>query len=160
MCKIDVLKNSLNTFLSTLWLCAALYLGYGISVLAWISCIIGLFLRHLASLEAMLVVQFSWLMILWLNVPLTLPLARMWPVKYSTGLAINFDTNITAIATESAPFTSQFRLSASHFHSNFNMLLLLFIIALVSILVTYVRMQKFIRKNELKSIDDINKKDA
>ena len=137
-----------------------LYLSYVVVALGWVSCILGLFLRHLASLEAMLVVQFSWLMVLWLNVPLNMPLLKTWPVKYSTGLAISFDGNSTTDPTETAPYTTQFRLSTSHFHSNFNILLLPFIISFMAVVITYIRMHSFVKEHKLKSIDDIHKKAA
>ena len=108
----------------------------------------------------MLVVQFSWLMVLWLNVPLNLPLLKVWPLKYSHGYALSFDGNSTTDPSEFAPFTSQFRLSAFHFHSNFNILLVLFLISLTAVIVTYVRMQNFVKEHKLKSIDDIYKKAA
>ena len=68
-----------------------LYLSYGVVALAWICFIVGLLMRRLSGLEALLVVQFSWLPILWFNVPLVLPLYKLWPLKYSTGYNHNFE---------------------------------------------------------------------
>lgn len=107
----------------------------------------------------MLVVQFSWLIILWLEVPLTLSLLRVWPLKYSTGFAYDFDNTETNSSAQSeiAPFFTQFKLNPSHFHCNYNMALGLFILAVIAVCVTYARMQKFVRDHKLDRIDKVYK---
>lgn len=42
-------------------------MSYIMVVLAWIGVILGLFMRKLSGLEAMFVVQFGWLSVLWIN---------------------------------------------------------------------------------------------
>lgn len=44
-----------------------LYLSYMLVALAWIAVILGVFARRMAGLEAMFVVQFSWINIVWIN---------------------------------------------------------------------------------------------
>lgn len=61
-----------------------LYISYVLVVLSWISFIFGLVSRRLAGLEAMIVVQFSFVNVLWLNSYLNLSFQQISPLKYST----------------------------------------------------------------------------
>jgi hypothetical protein len=62
-----------------------LYFSLLISALTWISSIIGFIMRKLNGLEAMFVVQFSWLVFLWLNNEFVGNFINVWPLKYSVG---------------------------------------------------------------------------
>ena len=58
--------------------------SYVITVLGWISLILGLILRKLPGLESMLVLQYSWLPILFINSPLHPPLQSIYPLHYTS----------------------------------------------------------------------------
>ena len=104
----------------------------------------------------MLVAQFSWVAVLWFNHPLNLPLGKMFPLKYSTGYNHDFaSTTTTSAQSDSAPFTSEFRLNPSYFFCNFNFVLLLQLFALVAVIATYCRLQLFLRRNQCKNMDRI-----
>jgi hypothetical protein len=59
--------------------------SYGLTGLGWVSLIYGLVFKKLAGLEAMIVLQFSWLPLLWLNSDLHPHLQSVYPIKYTTG---------------------------------------------------------------------------
>jgi hypothetical protein len=42
-------------------------------------------MRKINGLEAMFVVQFSWLVFLWLNTRFVINFVNLWPLKYSVG---------------------------------------------------------------------------
>lgn len=64
--------------------------------LGWLSCIIGLILRKLAGLEAMFVLQYSWLTFLWLSSQFLIPFKGVYPLKYTVGYNLPiFQTNST-----------------------------------------------------------------
>lgn len=56
---------------------------------AWITFIIGMFGKDLAGLEAMFVVQFSWLTLMWNDSPFILPYFSFVILKYSVGYNYN-----------------------------------------------------------------------
>ena len=117
-------------------------LGFVISALGWIFCVVSFILRRLNGLEAMFVVQFSWLTFLWLNSKFTLAFQNTWALKYSTGFNYPF-SGVTEQKSETAPYTYQFKLSDISFISNFNLIIILQIGALIAVIVTYLRLKKF-----------------
>jgi hypothetical protein len=56
-----------------------------LTALGWIALILGLVLRRLAGLEAIIVLQFSYLPLLWLNSDLHPPFQSVYPLRYNTG---------------------------------------------------------------------------
>lgn len=82
-----------------------------VTIMAWLSFFIGMLLRKLAGLEALLVIQFSWLTMFWVNSYLPLPLGETLPLKYSHGYnPFMFEDN--SPRSFSAPYTSQFGFSS------------------------------------------------
>ena len=61
------------------------YISYVNVVLGFLSYIIGIFLRRLAGLEAMFVLQFSYINMIWLNCYMFAPFQQTAPLKFSTG---------------------------------------------------------------------------
>lgn len=69
------------------------YYCYVLTALGWLAFILGIFLRKLAGLEAMFVLQYSWLIMLWLNSVMLLPYEAVLPLKYSSGYNHPFISN-------------------------------------------------------------------
>ena len=61
------------------------YLCYIIVVLAWISVLFGVILEETYGLEAMFVVQFAFITMLWLDTPFLVIYYFFLPLKYSFG---------------------------------------------------------------------------
>lgn len=53
--------------------------------MGWIGCLFSLFLKRLAGLEAMFVLQIAFLCMVWLNSQLYLPFAQTFPLQYAVG---------------------------------------------------------------------------
>lgn len=64
--------------------------SYIITVLGWISFVVGIFVKRLAGLEALLTLQFSWLTIVWLNCYWHSPFTQTYPLKFTAGLNFGF----------------------------------------------------------------------
>lgn len=62
-----------------------MYLCWGVLVLGWIGFVMGLVLRKLAGLEAMVVVQFLWLNMVWFDGTLYSPLGESAVLRFSVG---------------------------------------------------------------------------
>ena len=124
-----------------------------ICTLAWLSFFMGLLLRKIAGVEALMTIQFCWLTILWMNSQLSLPLAETIPLKYSLGYGITiFHSKETF--TSSAPYTHQFALSRL-FANNFNVSLFVLFLPICAIVVTYFRFRTF--RNQHIDVDQDSK---
>lgn len=90
-------KNFANDFIfyseSSLLIISFLPIAVWISVVSvWIAVVIGMFSRHLAGLEALAVVQFTFFSVLWLNSYLFIPFRGLSALRFSTGYNHNFAT--------------------------------------------------------------------
>jgi hypothetical protein len=116
----------------------------------------GLFLKNLAGVEAMVMVQLSFLSILWMESPLRIPFWMMSPLKLSFGYNVNYfqdaypskwgfegtvDVNKSYVS-HLPPHTAKFAFKSAGLANNFNMVLLLqlapFVMMLLSSLVAVV----------------------
>lgn len=59
--------------------------AYVITALGWVSLLIGFLLKKLAGLEAMIVLQMSWLPLLWMASTLHPPYLSVYPLHYTSG---------------------------------------------------------------------------
>jgi len=59
-------------------------------ILSWLAVVLGWALRRLAGLEAIIVLQFGFVNVLWINSYLHPFYEQIWPLKYSTGFAVPF----------------------------------------------------------------------
>ena len=105
----------------------------------------GLLLRKLAGIEAMMTLQFIYLSILWLNSSLSLPFFKPFPLKYSTGFNYPFFGSSTNFNSMEAPFISQFSLSENYFLNNLNIMLIFQIVSIISLLVALARAKILLR---------------
>lgn len=69
--------------------------------------LVGLIVKRLAGLEAMITIQLAWISILWMNSKLYLAFTKASPLKYSTGPNFNLFPqtayqNVTAAITGSS----------------------------------------------------------
>jgi hypothetical protein len=72
------------------------YLCFTTVFIAFCVFLFGIFAHRLAGLEAVIVIQFAYITILWLDYPLYKPLSKTYPLKFSTGInPILFNTNST-----------------------------------------------------------------
>jgi len=125
-----------------------LYLSWVIVVVGWLSCILGAFMHRLSGLEAMFVIQFSWISIFLLRGPLTYPFAQMWPLRFSAGVNYAF-AGIDTVQSAHAPYSSQFKLNSVLFYSNFNICAAFQLLSLVAVIITYLRIRLFRTRNKL-----------
>lgn len=124
--------------------------------LGWVSCILGFVLRKLAGLEAMFVLQFSWLIVMWLNETLHPPFESLGILKYTSGYNHNFTiTNHTS--TNIAPYTYQFKTDSLLFSNNYNISLGLVILCWVACIVNYYRLKNV---ENLRYSDNIEEKNT
>ena len=61
------------------------YLCYTAVGIGWVSIFLGIFARKLAGIEGMVVIQFAYLTMLFLNTEMYLPFAETYPLKWSVG---------------------------------------------------------------------------
>jgi hypothetical protein len=110
-------------------------------VIGWILLILGLLSRRLAGIEAMCVVQFSWLNIMCINNEFIQPFASVVPLKYSTGFNCMFFTDNSPHSLHS-PFTSQFKMSSIVFANNFNISMILLVVLTLTVIIFFMRLNK------------------
>ncbi len=89
----------------------------------------------------MFVVQFSWLTFLWSDSKYVAAFYNIWTLKYSTGYNYNF-YGVSEQKSETAPYTYQFKLNDVYFISNFNIVIILQIVALIAVIITYLKLRK------------------
>lgn len=118
-----------------------------IVIIAWISLWLGLFLRKLAGIEAIMTIQFIYLSVLWLNGPLSSPFSKLLLLKYSSGFYYPFFGSSTEITSLEAPFASQFSLCTNSFINNFNLMFIFQLIPIVSLMIAHLRKKKFEHSN-------------
>lgn len=116
--------------------------------IAWISLLLGLFLRKLAGIEAIMTIQFIYLSILWLNSPMSIPFTKLFLFKYSSGFYYPFFGSSTDFTSIEAPFASQFSLSINNLANNFNFMFILQLIPIVSLGIAYIRRKIFEQNNK------------
>ena len=125
-----------------------LYISWVILSIGWLACILGLFMRRLAGLEAMFVMQFSWISIFMLEPFLIYPFTEIWPLRYSAGFNYPFGGSDKKDST-TAPYFSQFKLSSTTFYINFNLSTLFQLFCLISVIITYSKLKNYQKENSI-----------
>ena len=97
-----------------------LYVSYGTAALAWIGCILGLFMRKLGGIEAMFVAQFGWLSVFWTNSFLYLTFEATKPLKFTSLYHYPIFQESGETKSLHQPYLEQFALSKSYFANNFH----------------------------------------
>lgn len=121
-----------------------LYLNWASVVLAWLAILLGFVFKRLAGLEAMLVLQFAFVNMLWVDSYLHPYYEQTWPLKFSTGFAMSFAEEEKFGFLYTAPFTSQFGVSVNLIN-NFNIMVIFQLIPLLMAAISKVvilKMQK------------------
>lgn len=90
----------------------------------------------------MMVIQFSWLAILCLNAPLLLPFRQTYPLIYSNGYNHHFSEFDSQILRQS-PYTSNFHLSRILLYDNWNINLLLILLAFLFVIASTIKVKRF-----------------
>ena len=99
---------------------------------------VGIFSPHrLAGLEVLLVVQYGFVCLIWLNSQLTLPFYCLANLRYSTGYHHAF---VASTPADMPPHIHTFGLSPTTFYSNFNFMAILYILPLIPLLITKIRL--------------------
>lgn len=102
--------------------------------LAWIGAVLGLLLRRLAGLEAMVAVQISWISIVLSKSTIYLPFYLTFPLKHTTGLNFwLFETNslfhkmdtIPNFLSRNWPHTEIFEYDKEIYANNFNLCMII-----------------------------------
>ena len=140
-----------------------LYVSYAVTTLGWISFVLGAVLRSLAGLEAMFVLQFSWLTMVCLNSVLLWPFEQTAPLRFTAGFNYAFLSSGASSSKSSStmPHLSSFGLSSEYLANNFNITpLLLQVASLVFLLATTLRMKKFVSQNEFELKSTIASEDS
>jgi hypothetical protein len=113
----------------------ALYVCYAVVGIGWVSAFLGLFLRKLAGLEALIVAQMVYITMVELNSELLLPFFETFPLKLSTGYSPKlFPSNFTAenhsfpFISMSPPHLTTFSIDQEVAANNLNLFLILQII--------------------------------
>lgn len=119
------------------------YYLFVLVVLQWLAFGLGIFLRRLAGLEAMFVLQFSWLVMLWLDSTFILPYEMVYALKFSSGYNHPFFSQ-TELESKQNPYFSQFSMSRDCFADNFNFTLALPLLSFVVAMVSYLRLKCFL----------------
>lgn len=66
------------------------FVCYALTALGWVSCLLGAVLRRLAGLEAFVVLQFSWLTLMWVRSELFVLFEQVLPLRYTAGYNFAF----------------------------------------------------------------------
>jgi hypothetical protein len=113
----------------------------------WALVLMGLYLKRLAGIEIMCVLQFSWLNLVVVNNSSNLYPHLFWailPLKYSVGYNRMFFEDSSPYSLRS-PYTAQFGLSLEVFANNFNISLILLILPTALSVGTFIRYKLFVR---------------